>query len=182
MTTRAGSDAGQCVSMRTTAPPRCGLLPAVRLVPLFAGRVTEGILPNTPFSPEMFPRKKPEELTSKDTARVPGDGGPTPRIRVNGTAILESKALAIIKGAGFSAEHSISSAGGDHGGAQGEIQLIEQKQQVVEVHGLDEVGIEPGFLRTLPIRILSVPCHGDQGHASSVPALRGIGGPPRSHP
>ena len=41
----------------------------------------------------------------------------------------------------------------------------EQKQQVVDVHRLDEVGVEPGLLRTLPIRILSVSRHRHQGHA-----------------
>ena len=40
---------------------------------------------------------------------------------------------------------------------------LQQEQQVIEVDRLDKVGIETGFLRTLPIRILSVARHRHQG-------------------
>ena len=40
--------------------------------------------------------------------------------------------------------------------------LFEQEEQVIEVDGLDEVGIEARLLRALPIGILSVSRHGHE--------------------
>ena len=59
---------------------------------------------------------------------------------------------------------------------------VRSTPEVLEVDGLDEVGVEAGLLGAAAVLVLAVAGHGHEHDPSEVLVLRGSGGPPRSRP